>query len=295
MQNLHSKKKLKFIINPNSGTKCKKKIEKLIHKYIDRSKYDYDICYTKAAKHATFLSKEATKLKYDVVIAVGGDGTINEVSKGLIGTDTCLGIIPIGSGNGLARHLNIFKKPKKAIEIINNFKEAFIDILKINDHIFLAIAGIGFDAHIAHAFSKVKKRGFFSYASLVIKDCFRYKSKSFELFLDGKKVIKKGFLFSFANVSQYGNNIIIAPNAKIDDGFFQVVLLKRPSIFLSFSTFFRLRNKTIHKSKYFETIKVKEAIIKQKNIIAHIDGEPVFFEDGIKIKVLAKKLKILVP
>ncbi|NGX28319.1 MAG: Diacylglycerol kinase [Candidatus Anoxychlamydiales bacterium] len=295
MQKLHSKKKLKFIINPKSGTKCKKKIEKLIIKYIDRSKYDFDICYTKAPKHATTLSDEATKLKYDLVVAVGGDGTINEISKALIGKETCLGIIPMGSGNGLASHLKIPKKAKKAIEIINNFKFKLIDTLQINDHPFLAMVGIGFDAHVAHAFSKLKKRGFLSYASIVIKDAFFYKSKIFELFLDGKKYIKKGFLFSFANISQYGNNIIISPHAKIDDGFFRVTLLKRPAFLRSFSTFLQLRNKTIYKSKYFESIKVKEAIIKQKNIVAHIDGEPVFFENGIKIKVFEKPLKIIVP
>jgi len=291
---IFNKKRLRFIINPNSGTKSKKKIEKLIRRYIDQSKYDFDVCYTKAAKHATELSLIAARLKYDSVIAVGGDGTINEVSKPLIGSNTSLGIIPMGSGNGLARHLKISQKPIEAIETINGFKNRFIDALQINNHIFLTTAGIGFDAHIAHEFSKLKKRGFFSYANLVIRDCFCYKNKIFELILDGKKVIKKGFLLSFANSSQYGNDIFIAPLAKINDGFFRVAILKRPAFFASLLTLFRLRNKTIHKSKYYETIKCKEAIINKKNIIAHIDGEPVFFDDGIKITVPSKKLKILV-
>lgn len=288
------KKKIRFIVNPISGTKNKNFILKIVHKYLDKNKYDYEICYTKAKKHAIELSSEAANLKYAAVVSIGGDGTLNEVAKGLLDSDTKMGIIWAGSGNGLARHLCIPKNPIKAVNIINNFRSTKIDSIKINDESFVSIAGIGFDAHIAEKFSKAKKRGFFSYSNLILKEFSRYKPKPFEMIIDGKKVTKKAFLISFANGSQYGNNIQIAPNAKIGDGRFEVAILKNPSFFNRLSTLLRLRNGTIDKSKYFESFKCKNLKIDQKNIIVHIDGEPIVFEDGIEIKPF-KKISVLVP
>ncbi|NGX33021.1 MAG: Diacylglycerol kinase [Candidatus Anoxychlamydiales bacterium] len=288
------KQKIRFIVNPISGTKNKKFILKIIHKYLDKKKYDYEICYTKAKKHATELSFDAAHLKYAAVIAIGGDGTVNEVAKGLVGSKTKMGIIPTGSGNGLARHLYISKNPIKAVTIINNFRSTKMDSIKINDEVFVSVAGIGFDAHIAEKFSKVKKRGFFSYANLVLKEYFNYKPKTFEMIVDGKKETKKALLISFANGSQYGNNIQIAPNAKIGDGSFEVAILKNPSFFDRISTLLRLRYGSIDKSKYFESFKCRSLKIDQKNLITHIDGEPRVFKDGIEIKPF-KKISVLVP
>ncbi|NGX30438.1 MAG: Diacylglycerol kinase [Candidatus Anoxychlamydiales bacterium] len=288
------KKKIRFIVNPISGTNNKKFILKIIHKYLDKNKYDYEIVYTKARKHATKLSLDAANLKYAAVIAIGGDGTVNEVAKGLIGSKTKMGIIPTGSGNGLARHLYISKNPLKAVNIINNFRSTKMDSIKINNEIFVSVAGIGFDAHIAEKFSKAKKRGFFSYANLILKEYFSYKPKTFEMIVDGKKVERKALLISFANGSQYGNNIQIAPNARIGDGNFEVAILKNPSFFDRFSTLLRLKNGTIDKSKYFESFKCRSLKIDQKNLLAHIDGEPVVFENGIEIKPF-KKISVLVP
>ncbi|NGX43954.1 MAG: Diacylglycerol kinase [Candidatus Anoxychlamydiales bacterium] len=288
------KQKIRFIVNPIAGTKNKNFILKIIHKYLDKKKYDYEICYTKAKKHATELSLDAAHLKYAAVIAIGGDGTVNEVAKGLIGSKTKMGIIPTGSGNGLARHLYISKNPIKAVNIINNFRFTKMDTIKINDDVFVSVAGIGFDAHIAAKFSKVKKRGFFSYANLVLKEYFSFKPKTFEMIVDGKKETKKALLISFANGSQYGNNIQIAPNARIDDGSFEVVILKNPSFFDRFSTLLRLRYGTIDKSKYFESFKCRSLKIDQKNLVAHIDGEPRVFKDGIVIEP-SEKISVLVP
>jgi len=287
------KKKIRFIVNPISGTKSKKFILKIIHKYLDKEKYDYEICYTQAKKHATELSFDAACLKYAAIIAIGGDGTVNEVAKGIVDSKTKMGIIPTGSGNGLARHLHIPKNPIKAVNIINKFKYIKMDSIKMNDEVFVSVAGIGFDADIAKKFSKVKKRGFFSYAKIVLKDYFNYKPKTFEMIIDGKKKIKKALLISFANSSQYGNNIQIAPNAKIDDGNFEVVILKNPVFFDRISTLLRLRYGTIDKSKYFESFKCISLKINQKNLLAHIDGEPMIFKDGVEIKPY-KKISILV-
>ncbi len=287
-------KKIRFIVNPISGKSSKKWILKIVDKYLDKKKYDYEICYTKAKKHATELSLDALNLKYDGIVVIGGDGTVNEVAKGLAGSDIKIGIIPTGSGNGLARHLQIPKNPIKAVNVINNFKSVKIDSIKINDEIFLSMAGIGFDAYIAEKFSKANKRGFFSYASLVIKEYKNYKSQSIEMIIDGKKIVKNAFLISFANGSQYGNDIQIAPNAEIADGNFEVVILKKPPFFKKISTFLRLKYGTIDKSKYFESFKCRSLKIDRKNLLTHIDGEPIIFEKGIVLEPF-EKISVLVP
>jgi diacylglycerol kinase (ATP) len=295
-KNLYSinKKKIRFIINPKSGTKNKEKIEKLIHQYIDKSKFDYKILYTKEPHHATILSKQAADLGYDMVIAIGGDGTINEVGKGLINSDTAMGIIPTGSGNGLARNLNIPIDPLKNIDLINKSQTTFIDTCQINNDVFLGIAGIGFDAHIALKFANSKTRGLWSYIYLVFKEYHKYKPQTYELIIDDKKIIKDALLISFAKSSQYGNNIKIAPKAKLNDGYLQVVILKNPPFYKISSILFRLKNGSIDKSKYYEVFSCKKVVIKQNNLIAHIDGEPAYFENGINIKVNPNSLKILI-
>jgi len=295
MNYINKNKKIRFIINPKSGTYKKRNIKKLISKYLDKKNYDYEIFFTKSFNHATFLSKEAMLLNYDMVIAVGGDGTVNEVAKGLVNSKTALGIIPIGSGNGYSRHLKIPQEIDEAIKNILSSKYKLVDTLSINDNFFLGIAGIGFDAHIAKIFAGSKKRGFWSYAKLVIGEFFKYKSEKYELIVDGKKIIKKAFLLSFAKSSQYGNNIIIAPKAKLDDGYFNLSILKQPPIFAIFDIFFKLRKGSIHKSKYYENLLCKEVIIKKKVINAHMDGESFIFNDLVKIKIYPKTLKVLMP
>ncbi|NGX56092.1 MAG: Diacylglycerol kinase [Candidatus Anoxychlamydiales bacterium] len=295
MQNVSPlKKKVRFIINPKSGTKKKRRVLDLIDIYLDKNKFDYEIKYTTAPNHATTLAKEAANQNYDLVIAIGGDGTVNEASKGLINSPCALGIIPMGSGNGFARNLKIPMNTKKAIIALNNSYTKSIDIVSINDTYFLGIAGIGFDAHIAHKFAKARKRGFLSYAKIVLNELNNFKEKPFEMVIDEKKVIKKGFLISFAKSSQYGNNIKIAPSAKIDDGYIYLTILKKPPFYKFLNLFFRLTNNSIDKSKYLETIKCKNIKIANEKIITHIDGEPILFENGINLKILPNSLKVLI-
>lgn len=289
------KKKIRFIINPRSGTNNKKNIHKYIHRNLDKSKYKHEIINTNSPNHATYLSKDAVKLGYDTVIAVGGDGTVNETAEGLIGSNTALGIIPTGSGNGLARHLKIPLNFAKAINVINQSQHSLIDTLKINDRISLGISGIGFDAHIAWRFSKSKKRGFWSYVGLVSRDYFKYKPKTFELEIDGNRVIKEALFLSFANSSQYGNDIKIAAHAQLDDGYLQVAILKNPPLYTIPLVLLMLKNGNINKSKYYETFTCKKVLVKQNNLMAHIDGEPNIFENGMNIKINSKSLKILSP
>ena len=288
------KKKIYFIVNPISGVGRQKIIERLIDQCLDRTLYDYEIAYTKAAKHATELSTEAAKTGFDVVVAVGGDGSVNEVARGLIGTQSTLAIIPTGSGNGLARHLQIPIHLKKAMEIINKGKSTVIDTMLLNDEAFVNVAGIGFDAHIGWEFAQFGKRGFASYLKVVQREFPKYKAQEFEITIDDKKIHKKAYLISFANGSQWGNNALIAPLADIADGLMDLVVVKDVSFLQSISIGYRLFSKTIHKSPHVDVYKVKEAVIKQQHAIAHIDGEPIKTGQDISVKVNPLSLRVLI-
>lgn len=287
--------KTRVIINPKAGYGHQGEIEKILSRYLDPSKFDCEIIYTTGPGHATLLSQQAASKQYDLVIAVGGDGTVNEVGKGLIGTETAMGIIPRGSGNGLARHLKLPSLARKAIEVINDFHTTSIDTIKFNDDYFTGVAGIGFDAHIAQEFSKAKLRGFWSYAALVLKEYPNYKPEIFQMKIDGKPFQKEGLLVTFANSSQYGNDIKIAPQATLTDGYIHLAILKNPAFSDLSSILFKLKNGTIASSKYYESMRCKEIEIPTKGILAHIDGEPIFYEEGLHLKVYPKSLRVVVP
>jgi len=289
------KKKICFIVNPISGVGKQKIIEKLVQQHLNHQLFDYVIAYTKAAKHATELALQAVADKCDIVVAVGGDGSVNEISKGLIGSDTAMAILPTGSGNGLARHLKIPLNLKKAMEVINNAREILIDSVQFNNETFINVAGIGFDAHIGREFAKFGKRGFSSYLQVITREFPKYKAQDFELIIDGTTVHKKAFLVSFANGSQWGNNAYIAPLADISDGIMDVAILKDFSFLNVFTIAYKLLRKTLHQSSHLEIIKTKEIFIKQPHTIAHIDGEPVEIGNTISIKVNPLSLRVIVP
>lgn len=290
-----SKKKICFIINPISGVGRQKVIEGLIDKYLDRSVYEYEVAYTKASKHAIELAKQAADKNTDVVVAVGGDGSVNETAKGLAGSNTAMAIIPTGSGNGLARHLKIPMDLKKAMSVINEAKIVSIDTIQLNDERFVNVAGIGFDAHIGWEFAKFGKRGFSSYVKVISRELPRYKAQDFELTIDGKTFSKNAYLISFANGSQWGNNAIIAPEADIKDGIMDIAILRDFKFMNAFSIGLKLFRGTLHKSSYLEVIKAKEVIVKQTGTIAHIDGEPIETGNELRIKVDPLSLKVIVP
>lgn len=288
------KNKLLFIINPISGVGRQKIVENAILKNLDLNKFEYQVEYTQYAGHATEIAKNAIS-KYDIVVAVGGDGSVNETAKSLINSNVTLAIIPTGSGNGLARHLKIPLKIDDAINQINKFNVEQIDVLKINDEFSFNVSGIGFDALISHKFASFGKRGFWSYLKIVIKEFSKYKPVDYNLKFDEIDVTKTAFLLSLANSSQFGNNAWISPKSIINDGKFEIVILKKFSLIHAISLAVKLFRGTIHNSKYVETISVEKLEIKnQEKLFAHIDGDPFTFESDINISVLHKTLNILV-
>jgi YegS/Rv2252/BmrU family lipid kinase len=290
------RKKIRFIINPISGVGRKPIIEKAINDNIDRDNFEHEIVYTKAANHATELSREAAENNYDIVVAVGGDGSVNEVAKGIIGTNTSLGIIPAGSGNGLAHHLKISSNPAKAVKIINETNSILIDTVKINDETFISIAGIGFDALVAKKYAKEGKRGFWSYFKIVTREYINYKPKKYSLNIDGNLYERNALLISFANSSQFGYHASIAPYAELSDGFVDVCICKKVPLIEAPLIANLLYLKQIDKTKYIEIIKAKNVtILRKRNKIVNLDGEPVKLNKTLNINVIPKSLRIIIP
>lgn len=287
------KKSILFIINPITGKKNTQSVIKIINKYIDHENFTYDIKITNYQGEAEKITLQNID-KYQAIIAVGGDGTLNEVARVLINKHVTLGIIPTGSGNGLARCLKIPMKIKKNVQLINNFNTRKIDACLINDNYFFNIAGIGFDAEIAHLFNQSKNRGFINYIKLVASYFFKYKGKEYELKFNNQKIKLKTFLISFANSTQFGNNAHINPKGLLDDGLIECCILKKFPLLSSPALVIQLFTKTLHKSKYFMYYQSKQfELVIDKNINGHIDGDAVIFNNMLQVKIMPEAINII--
>jgi YegS/Rv2252/BmrU family lipid kinase len=257
--------------------------------------FDFDIVNTEYSGHGFELADNAVNTGYDVVVAVGGDGTVNEIGNALSGSETLMGIIPKGSGNGLARFLKISLSITKAIKTINSLNYSLMDTVSINNLFYLNVAGIGFDGHIAHLFAKNGKRGFQSYAKLVLKEFHKYVGHNYRLIIDDQKLnLENIFMLSFANSTQFGNNAHIAPMAKVNDGLIDVCILKKFPDFRSLEIIFKLYTRRLMKSKYYEIYKAKKIeLYSDDYLLGHLDGEPINFGKKIQIDILPKSLKII--
>ena len=290
------KKKIIFIINPISGHHNKNNFPNLVEKYIDKNQYEYSIFFTEYAGHATELTMKAIEDGYEYIAAVGGDGTINEIAKCLIGKKQILVIIPLGSGNGLARHLELSFKPERLIpEVVNKGKVYKIDTATMNGTPFISIAGIGFDALIADYFAKDENRGFLTYAKLVTEKYPNYKQKEYTLILDDTTTIEcKPFFVTFANSSQFGYNAEISPKASVQDGLLDVCVFKKPNILEVpiVATYFLA--KQIDKSNFIDIYKAKKIkVIRKEDAVANIDGEPIAMSKDIIVEINPLSLNIL--
>ena len=282
--------RIRFIINPISGTGKQKGIEEYIAKYIE----DFEIIYTHKSGDATRISKEAAKKNIDAVVVVGVDGTVNECLKGLVNTNTALGVIPCGSGNGFAYHIGMKRKIEQAIIQLKNTRIEQIDSCSANGAPFLNVSGIGFDAHIANLFSYLKVRGFINYLKIILKEL-SYKPQKYMIKYKGIEREITAYMISFANASQYGNDARISPMANIQDGLIDFVIVKdfpkwRIPLFI-----LKIVTGKVHLSKYVEIIRCKQMQINTSNTQLHLDGEPYKASTPVKINVLPRSLKILIP
>lgn len=291
------KRNLLFIVNPISGIGKQKKIEALLDANIDKTLIDYTVRYTERIHHGKTLAQEAVEQGcFDAIVAVGGDGSVNDVVSGMAGSNIALGIIPCGSGNGLARNLKIPLTPSHAIEALNHYKIAEIDTIYLNERVVTSIAGIGFDARVARRMKQAKVRGLQAYAKIILSDYPTYKEHTFRLNIDGNEIERKAWFISFANSNQFGYNTAIAPLAKLDDGLIDVCIVDRiPLLHLPLTAPLLYLNH-FELSQHVEYFKAHEVTVYNNDEKwVNIDGEGERIGTELHFYNTRKSLKVLVP
>ena len=288
------KKKILFIINPKSGVQGKKNIPRTVEKRIDRNRYDLSIEYTAYAGHASEIATQAVKDGFDVVVAVGGDGTVNEVASSLVHTDVALGVIPCGSGNGFARHIGIPVGIKDSIDFVNTAEAVHIDYGKLNGQPFFCACGVGFDALVSNDFAKGNNRGLATYVQKTLVDWIKYKPEVYEVIVDSVKKKYKAFLIACGNASQYGNNAYITPAASMRDGLLSVSVLEPFTVVEVPFIVAMLFSNTLDKNIRVTTINARSITIKRKKAgLVHYDGEPAVMDAELTVEAVPNGLKVL--
>jgi YegS/Rv2252/BmrU family lipid kinase len=291
------KRKIIFIVNPISGIGKQKKIESILADNLDKELFDYEIRYTEYAHHGTYIAREAAEQNScDAIVAVGGDGSVNDVVNGLHGQNLTMGIIPCGSGNGLARDMKIPLQPAQAVRMINQYNVAPIDTVQLNNLIFVSIAGVGFDALVARKMKLAKKRGLTAYVNIVMSDYPLSKDTVFHLVVDGKEIERKAWFISFANSNQFGYNTAIAPLAHLDDGLLDICIVdKIPLAHLPLTAPLVYLNH-FNLSQHVEILKAKEVIVLDNDYQwVNVDGEGLRVGKELQFTVHHKALNIIWP
>lgn len=287
-------KKVLFIINPNAGIERTKVLKKDIAENLDHNLFQHEIVYTEYAKHGTELAKVGVEQGFDVIVAVGGDGSVNDVVNGIYGTDAVLGIIPKGSGNGLARSLKIPVKQASAIRLLNQQNIRKIDVGEADGHLFVSNAGVGFDTVITEQFRKSKHRGLSAYLSLILKNVFVYPVKEWSIEADRKRWKSSSFMLTAANAIQLGYGFKMAPEAQLDDGYFDFVSIKKFPKVLASVIAFRAFTGKISGSRFVSIQLAKEIRISHPDLkMLQFDGEAVACGNQILIKMMPNKLNVI--
>lgn len=290
-------KKVLFIINKHAGTGYQNSVEGLILSQCEHSRFEPTIVYTQGRNHATEIARQAASTKtFQVVFAVGGDGTVNEVAQGLVHTNQIMGILPKGSGNGLARHLGIPMNFKKSLELIGSSFTISMDSFLINDKLSVNVSGIGFDGHVASLFDKSKKRGLIGYTKLVIKEFFSFNEFPIEVTIDDITYKKTAFVIAFANSSQFGNNARVAPHATVCDGSLDICFIRKVPLLKAADFAQKMFTGHIEKSKFVEILKGKNLQLSFKQPVPyHVDGEAMPPTNNFSVIVQPASISIVLP
>ena len=289
------KKKITFIMNPISGTVKKSGVARAIIDTIDHALYDYEIAETHYSGHAYEIACAARDNGHAAAVAVGGDGTVNEVGRAIVGSATALGIVPCGSGNGLARHLMLPMEPRRAVSVINRMAVHDLDYGLINSHPFFCTCGMGFDAFISMKFAEAGRRGPVTYLENILREGARYKPETYEISDETGTSQRRAFLISCANASQYGNNAYIAPQASMSDGLLDVTIMEPFDIMEAPQLSIDMFNKTLDKNPNIHTFKTRSIHVhREAPGLIHYDGDPVMADADVDISIVGHGIKIIV-
>jgi YegS/Rv2252/BmrU family lipid kinase len=288
--------KLFFIINKYSGAGYRPEVEGRIITACGQLNLECTIEFTQERGHATELARQAVEQNFRTVFAVGGDGTVNEVAQGIINTGTIMGILPKGSGNGLARHLRIPMNFLKSLATLSSRQTIAMDTVLVNGRLSVNIAGIGFDGHVAGLFGKDGKRGLIGYSWLVAKEFRSFGEFPVDMIVDGQRLRRNTFILAFANSSQFGNNARVAPYASVCDQRVDVCLVKKVPLSQAIGFAQKMFNGTMDRSAFVEIIQAKKIELQfDKPMPYHIDGEAMEPLGRFSIEVQPKSLRMLVP
>ena len=287
-------KRLSVIVNPISGRSSKSTIVSTIRTYIDKDKYDVTIHYTEYAGHAVVLAEKAVNEGVDVVVAVGGDGTVNEVARVLVNKDTALGIIPCGSGNGLARHLHIPMNVRKAVDIINAGVTDDIDTMRVNGRPCFCTAGVGYDAQVSAEYAKGQSRGLVTYIRKAMEGWFKYEPHEYIIEADSRVFKRKAVAITCANANQWGNEFHVAPKASLKDGLIDVTIIHPIKFIHALMMLAQILGNSLDKNPDVECLKVRKLLIKRSCAdCVHIDGEAMTLAEDIVVDMDRNSLKVV--
>lgn len=286
--------KATFIVNPISGRSSKESIVGAIAGSVDMDRYEVTIRFTAAPGHATTLASEAVQSGQQLIVAVGGDGTVNEVARALVGTDAALGIIPCGSGNGLARHLHIPMNPRKAIEILNQGQIRRIDTLTVNGTPCFCTAGVGYDAFVSEEYAKEPTRGLVTYVRKAVENWFDYTPEQYLIETEEGMFSRTALAITCANANQWGNGFHVAPKASLTDGLIDVTIIHPIKPLNALPMPVQILGYSFDKNPGVETFKTSGLTIRRATPAPlHIDGEPQSGTRDITIALRPASLGVL--
>jgi len=292
------KKKIVFIVNPKAGISPKSKvvIELLAGNIIPSARFIPEVIFTERPGHATEIAANAIANGADIIVASGGDGTVNEVASALVDTDIPMGILPAGSGNGLARCLGISMSYALALRTIIRGNTKLMDVATVNDKLYTSIAGIGFDAFVAQKFAESSIRGMISYMQIILNEFSNYKPVTYKLTIDGEEYDKQALMIVFANSNQFGFNTKIAPDASVDDGYLDICVVRKMPVTQLLNVGYHTMRGTLGKTGYAEYFKGREICISHiHDPLMNIDGEPKIMNSPVSIKIKPLCLRVIVP
>lgn len=284
--------KVFIIINPKSGTRSRAGLEQAVRSvFADRGV----IAYTECPGHATELAHGAAEQGYERVVAIGGDGTVNEVACGLTGTGVPMAIVPFGSGNGLARHLHIPLKRDAALIVARDGHPSQIDCGVVGSRRFFCTMGVGFDALVSQEFARAQRRGLLSYSRIAVINFMNYEPQDYTIEVDGEAHKFKAFLVAVCNASQYGNNAYIAPGATMSDGLLDVTVVERGHLGSLAAAGVRLFTHCLDRSHIVHCLRGKHIRIERaQEGPGHIDGESLTLPAMLDIHCAENALSVIV-